>query len=111
MSAASASVERRPWAISAFGWFARRFRPYLGWGAFLGALILVLLPAAALRSVGWVNIGRSCVVPEWAVVIGMIVTWPLLARWGRWTGSMQRGGRILVGIGLFLLWLLSYKRI
>jgi transglutaminase-like putative cysteine protease len=92
--------------MSVLGWFVRRFRPYLGWVAFLGALILVLLPAAALRSVGWVNIGRSGVVPEWAVVIGMLVTWPLLARWGRWTGSMPRGGRILLGITLFLLWLL-----
>jgi transglutaminase-like putative cysteine protease len=108
MSAEVASSERRSWALALLYWFVVRFRPHLGWGAFLGTLTLLLLPASAVRAAGWVNIPRSGVVPEWAVLIGLLTAWPLLAWWGRRTRAtpMSRTGRFLLGIALFLLWIL-----
>ncbi|RME63963.1 MAG: hypothetical protein D6790_03905, partial [Caldilineae bacterium] len=90
-------------------WFGTRFRPKLGWIAYLSCLFLMLLPAMGVREAGWVNVRRTNVTLEWIGPVGLTVTWWLLSRWRLFAGrEPARPGwlRGIVAGGMILFWFL-----
>lgn len=106
MSMPSPRAERRHWAMTALLWLVDRFRPRLGWPIFCGAMFLVLMPAVAVRSAGWVDLRRAGITPEWVSLFGLAVPWLLIAYQKRLAPSALPQ-RMLLSVMLFGIWALA----
>lgn len=87
-------------------WVDRRLRPELGWGLFVAALLLAILPGAGVRAARWVDLRNSRVDLEWAGPVALLTVWALAALVNRLAGGRGRFVKVLAHASGLLVWLL-----
>lgn len=77
--------EERHWVVRLFVAAAKRFRPQMGWVALASALLLLLLPAVAIREAAWINLRRVQVTLEWVCVFSLFSGWWFVSALRSWS--------------------------
>jgi transglutaminase-like putative cysteine protease len=78
-------------------WLEQRLRPYLGWAVLLGCMMLSALPAAALRTNKWVELGSTQTALEFIGPVAVAAVW--------WANGWRTPRRTRRARWLWLLWL------
>ncbi len=71
---------------------AERFRPPLGWTVFGAGLLLMLLPAIAIRQAEWINLRRVQIDLEWVGALSLLFGWWLVGRLRIWATNKRTSG-------------------